>query len=90
MIIAGDGAVQSPHLLVPISTIENAAAPAIPHELMVGGLAAGAVILLPAQWYLFRVFKGKQAFALPDQYEKCKSGTLVRFTPGPSIIGAAP
>lgn len=66
-IIAGFGLAQYPYLVVPQFTIENSAAPPITHELLLAGLAAGAIILLPSLWYLYTVFKGRRAFAMLDQ-----------------------
>lgn len=64
LIVAGFGLAMHPYLLPPVLTIESAAAPPITHALLLGGLAAGALILLPSMYYLFRVFKGRRAFAL--------------------------
>jgi cytochrome bd ubiquinol oxidase subunit II len=52
--------VQAPYVLPPALTIRNAAAPRVTLELLVGALAAGAVILLPALAYLFRTFAAER------------------------------
>jgi len=51
---------QAPYVLPPTMTIRNTAAPRITLELLVGALAAGAVILLPALAYLFRTFAAER------------------------------
>ncbi|MFL6197277.1 MAG: cytochrome d ubiquinol oxidase subunit II [Thermoanaerobaculia bacterium] len=47
---------QYPFLVRPDLTLANAAAPPVTLRLMLGALAAGTVLLLPAFLYLFRVF----------------------------------
>lgn len=64
MIITGYGLATFPYLVVPQFTIENSAAPARTHELLLASLAAGSVILLPSFWWLYRVFKGRDVRAL--------------------------
>lgn len=49
---------QFPFVVPPTLEIRRAAAPRITLELLVVGLAAGAMILLPSLRYLFRTFKG--------------------------------
>ena len=39
-----------------------AAAPRVTPQLLLGALAAGALLLFPSYYYLFRVFKGETAF----------------------------
>jgi cytochrome bd ubiquinol oxidase subunit II len=56
LILWGWVLVQAPYVLPPTMTVRNAAAPRVTLELLVGALAAGAVILLPALAYLFRTF----------------------------------
>ena len=41
-----------------IHVVSSAAAPPITLRLIVYALAAGAVVLFPSLWYLFRVFRG--------------------------------
>lgn len=52
---------------IPVFLIEPdvtiAAAPRVALRLLLGALAAGAVLLAPSLFYLFRVFKGGTAFA---------------------------
>jgi cytochrome d ubiquinol oxidase subunit II len=67
LILLGYGAALFPCIIVPQFTIENAAAPARTHQLVLAALAAGAIILLPSLWYLYRVFKGRRVFALTDE-----------------------
>jgi cytochrome bd ubiquinol oxidase subunit II len=56
LIIWGWVLVQAPYVLPPTMTIRDAAAPRVTLELLLGALAAGAVLLLPALVYLFRTF----------------------------------
>ena len=54
---------QFPAVVEPDVTIQSAAAPGITLRLLLGALAAGALVLFPSFFYLFRVFKGQTAFA---------------------------
>jgi cytochrome d ubiquinol oxidase subunit II len=54
--IAGWGVAQWPWIIPPTLTAQAAAAPRATLILLLAALGAGAVILLPALWYLFRVF----------------------------------
>ncbi len=56
-ILWGWGAAQYPYLLPPSLTIEAAAAPSRTLALVLIALAAGACVLFPSLYYLFRVFK---------------------------------
>jgi cytochrome d ubiquinol oxidase subunit II len=56
LIVWGWGLSQQPFLVPPDLTLGNAAAPPVTLRLMLGTLAAGTVVLLPAFLYLFRVF----------------------------------
>jgi len=67
LIILGFGAGMAPYLVVPDFTVQSAAAPKVMHALLLGALGLGSLILLPSLYYLFRVFKGEQAFALLDR-----------------------
>jgi cytochrome d ubiquinol oxidase subunit II len=49
-----------PYLIPPALTIRDAAAPRITLQLLLWGLLAGAVILIPSLVYLFRTFVGAQ------------------------------
>jgi cytochrome d ubiquinol oxidase subunit II len=62
LIVVGWGASQYPYLIVPGGlqvpiTLTNASAPAATQRMLLGALIAGAVVLLPSLWALFRVFK---------------------------------
>jgi cytochrome d ubiquinol oxidase subunit II len=48
--------VQAPYVLPPTMTIRAVAAPRVTLELLLGALAVGAGLLLPALAYLFRTF----------------------------------
>lgn len=60
LIVVGWALAQWPYILPPTLSIYDAAAPTATLTLLVGALAAGAVILFPALAYLFAVF-GKSA-----------------------------
>lgn len=66
LIVLGYGAGTFPYLVTPQFTIGNSAAPALTHRLVLGALAAGAVVLGPSLYVLLRTFKGQRAFALLD------------------------
>jgi Cytochrome bd-type quinol oxidase, subunit 2 len=57
LIILGWGLAQFPYLVEPDLTFTNSAAPESVLKLLLIALAAGAVLLFPSLWYLFRVFK---------------------------------
>jgi cytochrome d ubiquinol oxidase subunit II len=56
-ILWGWAAAQYPYVLPPTLTIEQAAAPSRTLILVLWALAAGACVLLPSLFYLFRIFK---------------------------------
>jgi len=58
LILWGCALAQNPYLIPPDLTISNSAAPALIHELLLGALAVGSLLLFPSLYYLFRVFKG--------------------------------
>ncbi|MDO8541513.1 MAG: cytochrome d ubiquinol oxidase subunit II [Opitutaceae bacterium] len=58
LILAGWSLAQYPNLITPDVTVASAAAPDATLRLLVVALAAGAVILLPSLFFLFRLFKG--------------------------------
>lgn len=60
LILLGWAFAQYPYLVEPDITIASAAAPRITLQLLLGALAAGAIILFPSYFYLLRVFKGKR------------------------------
>ncbi len=51
------GLAQRPYLIAPDVTIANAAAPARTLALLLGALGAGAAVLFPSLFWLYRVFK---------------------------------
>ena len=57
LILLGWAFAQFPHLVEPDLTITSAAAPQITLELLLAALAAGALLLFPSYYYLFRIFK---------------------------------
>jgi cytochrome bd ubiquinol oxidase subunit II len=57
MILWGWGFAQYPYLVRPELTIHENAAPEATLRLLLMALAAGALLLFPSYWYLFRVFK---------------------------------
>ncbi len=61
LILLGWALAQFPHLVEPDITITSAAAPRITIQLLLGALAAGAGLLFPSYYYLFRIFKGETA-----------------------------
>jgi cytochrome d ubiquinol oxidase subunit II len=62
LILSGWALAQFPFLVQPDITIESAAAPRLTLELLLGTLAAGAIVLFPSLYYLFRIFKGRTGF----------------------------
>jgi cytochrome d ubiquinol oxidase subunit II len=56
-IIAGWGLAQFPFLIGPDLTFANSSAPDSVLSALVKALAAGAVLLFPSLWYLYRIFK---------------------------------
>ena len=64
LIVWGWGVAQFPYLVEPDLTIQGAAAPQATLRLLVVALIAGALLLFPSFYYLFRVFKGERAFAV--------------------------
>jgi len=59
LILLGWALAQFPHLVEPDLTISSAAAPQITLQLLLGALAAGAILLFPSYYYLFRIFKAE-------------------------------
>ena len=66
LILWGWGLSQYPYLLPPDLTIADAAAPRVTLELALIALIAGAIVLFPSLFYLFRVFKGRIGRAGPS------------------------
>jgi cytochrome d ubiquinol oxidase subunit II len=56
-IIAGWGLAQFPFVIGPDLTFANSAAPESVLNALVRALAAGAILLFPSLWYLYRIFK---------------------------------
>ena len=61
LILWGWALAQYPYLLPPALTIRDAAAPEVTLKLVLGALVAGALVLFPSLYYLFRVFKARPA-----------------------------
>jgi cytochrome d ubiquinol oxidase subunit II len=59
VIVAGWGFAEYPYLIPPDLTIENTAAPVSVLRPLLGIFCAGLIAVLPAFFYLFRIFKGK-------------------------------
>jgi cytochrome d ubiquinol oxidase subunit II len=59
LILLGWALAQFPHLVEPDLTITSAAAPQITLQLLLGALAAGALLLFPSYYYLIRIFKAE-------------------------------
>ncbi len=67
LVVAGWGASQYPYLVVPDVTLAGASAPRATQVALLVALAAGAVLLFPALYVLFRVFKGERPFSVVDR-----------------------
>jgi cytochrome d ubiquinol oxidase subunit II len=57
VLVLGWGAAQYPLLVAPDLTLTNAAAPRMTFVVLVPVILTGAVVMLPALWWLMRVFK---------------------------------
>jgi cytochrome bd ubiquinol oxidase subunit II len=57
LILLGWAFAQFPYLIEPNMSITSAAAPKITLQLLLGALVAGALLLFPSYYYLFRIFK---------------------------------
>lgn len=67
LILLGWGMMMYPYLVAGALTIGEAASPPATLRLLLVGLAAGAIILFPALYYLLRTFKGGLIFgAVPE------------------------
>lgn len=64
LILLGWALAQFPYLVEPDISIYSAAAPPITLQLLLGALLAGAILLFPSYYYLFRIFKSKTAFTV--------------------------
>jgi cytochrome bd ubiquinol oxidase subunit II len=67
LIVLGWGVSQYPYLIVPGVTLESASAPRGTQVALLWALAAGAVLLFPALYLLFRTFKGERPFSIMDR-----------------------
>jgi cytochrome d ubiquinol oxidase subunit II len=67
LIVTGWGASQYPYLVVPDVTLASASSPRATQLALLWALAAGAVLLFPALYVLFRVFKGERPFSVVDR-----------------------
>ena len=67
LIVLGWGASQYPFLVVPELTLASASAPRATQVALLWALAAGAVLLFPSLYVLFRVFKGERPFSVVDR-----------------------
>jgi cytochrome d ubiquinol oxidase subunit II len=66
LILSGWALAQFPYLVPPDITVESAAAPRLTLELLLGTLAAGAIVLFPSLYYMLRIFKGRTGFITRD------------------------
>ena len=57
LILLGWAFAQYPYMVEPDITILSAAAPRITLQLLLGALVAGAILLFPSYYYLFKIFK---------------------------------
>jgi cytochrome d ubiquinol oxidase subunit II len=67
LIVIGWGASQYPYLVVPDLTLASASAPRVVQAALLWALAAGALLLFPALYALFRIFKGERPFSVVDR-----------------------
>jgi cytochrome bd ubiquinol oxidase subunit II len=74
LILVGWSSAQFPHLIVPDVDIFETAAPLVTLRLLATALGVGALVLLPSLYYLFRVFKSRDA----ETAGSAKSGGIER------------
>jgi cytochrome bd ubiquinol oxidase subunit II len=67
LVVLGWAASQYPYLVVPDLTFESASAPRATQVPLLWALALGGVLLFPALYALFRIFKGERPFAVVDR-----------------------
>lgn len=67
LIVVGWGASQYPYLVPPDLTVGSAAGPRATLVPLLWALGAGALLLFPALYLLFRIFKGERPFAIVDR-----------------------
>ena len=61
LILGGWSLAQYPHLITPDVTLQNSAAPEATLRFLIIALCLGAILLLPALFFLFRIFKGSES-----------------------------
>ncbi|GAC1326872.1 MAG: cytochrome d ubiquinol oxidase subunit II [Thermoleophilaceae bacterium] len=69
LIVLGWAGSQYPYFLVPDWTLQSASAPPAVQRLLLLALGAGALLLFPSLYLLFRVFKGERPLSLIDREE---------------------
>ncbi len=67
LIVLGWGAAQHPYVVVPDLTLASASAPRATQVALLWALGGGSLLLFPALYALFRVFKGERPFAVVDR-----------------------
>jgi cytochrome d ubiquinol oxidase subunit II len=67
LIVVGWAASQYPYFLVPDWTLQSASAPPAVQRLLLLAVGAGALLLFPSLYLLFRVFKGERPLSLIDR-----------------------
>jgi cytochrome d ubiquinol oxidase subunit II len=67
LIVIGWGASQYPFIVVPDLTLRTASGPRTTQVALLWALAGGGVLLFPALYVLFRVFKGERPFSVVDR-----------------------
>jgi len=67
LIVVGWGASQYPYLMVPDLTLASASAARATQVMLLWTLGAGALVLVPCLYLLFRVFKGERPFSIVDR-----------------------
>jgi cytochrome d ubiquinol oxidase subunit II len=67
LIVLGWGASQHPFLVVPDVTLASASGARATQVALLWALAAGSVLLFPALYALFRIFKGERPFSIVDR-----------------------
>jgi cytochrome d ubiquinol oxidase subunit II len=89
LILAAWAVAQYPYLIIPDVTIASAAAPESVLLAVTLASAAGMVLLFPALWYLFHIFKGRTQ-TTPAQTAAHLADAGLRLTFAPSEEGAPP
>jgi cytochrome d ubiquinol oxidase subunit II len=69
LIVVGWAASQYPYFVVPEWTLQSASAPPAVQRVLLLALGAGALLLFPSLYLLFRVFKGERPLSLIDREE---------------------